>query len=112
MGVLALAGCDDKGAAPKPEDKPAATAKASGDKAEAPKKAEEPKKVPTKPVKQAKAKAYEFAQELGTLPEGVGIAVGEKAPDFELPSVDGKKVRLSGLTKEKKVLLVFYRGGW
>ena len=52
------------------------------------------------------------AQALGTLPDGVGIAVGEVAPDFELPAVEGGKVSLSALLKKGEVLLVFYRGGW
>ena len=60
----------------------------------------------------AKPKPFAAAGELGTLPEGVGIAVGERAPDFELPSVEGGKVRLSELLERSEVLLVFYRGGW
>jgi hypothetical protein len=51
-------------------------------------------------------------QEIGTLPDGVGIAVGEPAPDFELADDDGKKLKLSELSKKSEVLLVFYRGGW
>ncbi len=65
-------------------------------------------------LKAAKAKAFKSTseQELGTLPEGVGVPVGEAAPDFELPSVEGGKVKLSELTKKSEVMLVFYRGGW
>ncbi|MBA9076479.1 peroxiredoxin [Rufibacter quisquiliarum] len=33
---------------------------------------------------------------------------GEKAPDFELPDMTGKKVRLYEILKEKKVVLYFY----
>jgi len=50
--------------------------------------------------------------DLGTMPEGIGLAVGTEAPDFELPGLDGKKVRLHALLDQSKVLLVFYRGGW
>ena len=62
----------------------------------------------------AKAKAFKSTgqQDLGTLPEGVGIAVGETAPDFELPAVEGGEVSLSELTEKSEVMLVFYRGGW
>jgi hypothetical protein len=49
---------------------------------------------------------------LGTLPEGVGIAVGETAPLFTLPNQDGKPVALAELIAKSEVLLVFYRGGW
>jgi hypothetical protein len=49
---------------------------------------------------------------LGTLPEGVGLAVGTKAPDFEALDVDGKPASLDTLVANGDVLLVFYRGGW
>jgi cytochrome oxidase Cu insertion factor (SCO1/SenC/PrrC family) len=39
------------------------------------------------------------------------IKVGEKAPDFSLPSADGKMVRLSECAGQK-VLIDFYRGYW
>lgn len=67
-----------------------------------------------KDLKAAKPKAHAATadDELGTLPGGVGIAVGETAPDFELPAVEGGKVSLSELRKKSEVLLVFYRGGW
>lgn len=66
------------------------------------------------PLKAATAKEFKATaeQDLGTLPDGVGIAVGDAAPDFELPAVEGGKVKLSELTKKSEVLLVFYRGGW
>lgn len=38
---------------------------------------------------------------------------GDKAPQFELPDVNGNNVSLSQiLAKGKKVVVVFYRGGW
>jgi cytochrome oxidase Cu insertion factor (SCO1/SenC/PrrC family) len=39
------------------------------------------------------------------------IKVGEKAPDFALPSADGKTIRLSDFTGHN-VLIDFYRGYW
>ena len=59
-----------------------------------------------------KPKAYGHAQQLGTLPEGVGVAVGEKAPPFTLKGADGKKVELAALLNQQAVMLFFYRGGW
>jgi hypothetical protein len=39
------------------------------------------------------------------------VPVGSTAPDFELPSPSGGKVKLSSL-RGKTVVLVFYRGYW
>ena len=41
--------------------------------------------------------------------EPLKISVGEKAPDFALPSTDGQTVRLSSLAGHT-VLIDFYRG--
>ena len=41
----------------------------------------------------------------------LNIKVGEKAPDFALPSADGKTVRLSDYAGHS-VLIDFYRGYW
>lgn len=38
------------------------------------------------------------------------ISINTKAPDFELDSYDGKKVRLSDYYGNKNILLVFNRG--
>jgi peroxiredoxin len=43
-------------------------------------------------------------------PEGLFIA--SKAPDFKAKDQNGKEVRLKDLLKERKVVLVFYRGQW
>ena len=37
---------------------------------------------------------------------------GDTAPDFILPNVDGRSVRLYSELEEGPVVLVFYRGGW
>lgn len=51
-------------------------------------------------------------REPAQLPEGDGLAVGVKAPDFSLPDKDGKKIALADYAGEKKVVLIFYRGSW
>lgn len=38
--------------------------------------------------------------------------VGEKAPDFILPDVHGRGMKLSEKTATGPVVLIFYRGGW
>lgn len=40
------------------------------------------------------------------------VKEGERAPDFELPNVQGKSVSLSALLERGPVVLAFYRGGW
>ncbi|HCO12074.1 MAG TPA: peroxiredoxin [Desulfonauticus sp.] len=40
------------------------------------------------------------------------VKVGELAPDFELPSISGKKVRLSSFRGKKNVLLSFVPAAW
>jgi peroxiredoxin len=35
------------------------------------------------------------------------LRAGDEAPDFELPTLDGQRVRLSGLRGKKHVLLEF-----
>jgi hypothetical protein len=59
-------------------------------------------------------KAYGFTDQaaLGTLPKGVGIPVGQTAPDFNLPAHAKGHVTLDALLTKGEALLVFYRGGW
>jgi hypothetical protein len=49
-----------------------------------------------------------------SLPKSAGAPqVGQRAPDFSLADTSGKQVSLSEtLSKQKGVLLVFYRGYW
>jgi peroxiredoxin len=51
-------------------------------------------------------------QQLGTLPEGVGIVVGQRAPDALLRDANNHAVQLRDLVATGPILLVFYRGGW
>ncbi len=52
------------------------------------------------------------AQRLGTAPPGLGIKVGDRAPDASLQDVSGKMRKLSDLYAHGPVFIVFYRGGW
>ena len=36
----------------------------------------------------------------------------ERAPDFELPNADGRRIRLSDQLERGPVVLTFYRGTW
>jgi len=38
--------------------------------------------------------------------------VGDRAPDFALPSASGEMVRLAALLAKGPVVLTFYRGTW
>jgi peroxiredoxin len=40
------------------------------------------------------------------------LKVGDRAPDFELPDANGKKVKLSELLSRGPVVVTWYRGGW
>ncbi len=43
---------------------------------------------------------------------GGALGVGDRAPDFELPDIDGGTVQLSDLLANGPVVLTFYRGAW
>ncbi|WP_176059496.1 peroxiredoxin-like family protein [Paraburkholderia sp. BCC1876] len=40
------------------------------------------------------------------------LAVGQDAPDFELPGASGRAVSLAEVLQKGPAVLVFYRGGW
>jgi len=40
------------------------------------------------------------------------LSVGSLAPDFKAVAFSGEKLQLSKITKEKNVVLMFYRGQW
>ncbi len=46
------------------------------------------------------------------LEPGEGLRLGSDAPAFELPDGNGTLHALADYTGEKKVVLIFYRGGW
>lgn len=49
---------------------------------------------------------------IGTLPPGIGIATGERAPDAAVRDAEDREVSLASLWKAGPIMLVFYRGGW
>ena len=40
------------------------------------------------------------------------VKVGDKAPEFTLEDMKGRRISLSAFRSHKKVVLVFYRGRW
>ncbi len=47
------------------------------------------------------------------LEPGEGLNIGSQAPDFELPDGNGALHALADyIGNDKKVVIVFYRGGW
>ena len=40
------------------------------------------------------------------------VAVGQTAPDFTLPGLDGEERTLSALRGDQRAVLVFFRGAW
>ena len=47
---------------------------------------------------------------LGLTSVAVAVEIGEKAPDFTLPSTTGEKISLSQFQGKKPVLIEFYSG--
>jgi peroxiredoxin len=45
---------------------------------------------------------------LAVIPPVFAVEVGDKAPDFELPSTQGGKLKLSSFQGKKNVLIEFY----
>ncbi|MFT7582356.1 MAG: hypothetical protein ACI9MR_004038 [Myxococcota bacterium] len=109
--VLSTFGCDKETPKPAAPEAPQVTsAPARAEPATKPPKAAVATPAPT----HSKPKAYKNpeAAAIGTLPEGVGIPVGQKAPDTIVSGLDGKPLSLASLSQDGPLLLVFYRGGW
>jgi len=49
---------------------------------------------------------------LGTVPSGMGLKVGSKAPSLTLDSITGGQQSLAELYAQGPTFVVFYRGGW
>lgn len=50
--------------------------------------------------------------QIGEMPDGVGIPAGESAPDVAAVDADGNEVQLLELAEDESILVFFYRGGW
>lgn len=62
------------------------------------------------PLKQTFKKGIEHVSASGVV--DTAKRTGDTAPDFTLPSAEGKDVTLSNLLQEGPVVVVWYRGGW
>lgn len=40
------------------------------------------------------------------------VKIGDTAPDFTLENMDGRRIALSEVYRNRNVILVFYRGQW
>lgn len=60
-------------------------------------------------AKAAINRAFADIEEHGLVP---GLAIGDQAPDFELPDARGGRVRLADRLATGPVVLTFYRGSW
>ncbi|MEU8346286.1 Peroxiredoxin [Actinomadura meyerae] len=60
-------------------------------------------------AKAAINRAFADIEEQGLVP---GLAIGDRAPDFELPDARGGRVRLADRLATGPVVLTFYRGSW
>jgi peroxiredoxin len=76
--------------------------------------APQPAAVAEPPVAPPRMMPYASTPEtaFGTLPEGIGVPVGTVLPDVQASGADGRTVSLQALLKDKRALIVFYRGGW
>ena len=72
-----------------------------------------PPKAPAK-LTASPAKAFKPTKQadLGTRPEGVGLAKGDKVPAFQATTVEGRPFSNADLLAGGPVLVIFYRGGW
>ncbi len=109
-----LAGCDQKDGSQETNAKTsvqkgseasrrAAERAAKAARAEAKAKAEQKAK--------PRSKATEAPDEIGTLPEGIGLKVGSEVPSGKAEDLEGETIALDEF-EEGPTLLVFYRGGW
>lgn len=49
---------------------------------------------------------------IGVVPPGIGIQVGQPAPNVTVRDADNRELSLADLWKPGPIMLVFYRGGW
>jgi hypothetical protein len=53
--------------------------------------------------------SYRFGNKYGS---ELKLNEGDKAPDFNMPNLYGENVNLYNTLDSKRVILIFYRGGW
>lgn len=107
--VLTLIGCG--GAEPARTDEPTSSDHEEHAEAESPEPvAEGTEPAPDLPT--SREHAITTAEAFGTLPEGVGVAVGSDAPNARLANLEGQAVELTDLYRRGATMVVFYRGGW
>ncbi len=61
------------------------------------------------PVKQVATSA---AEELGQVPEGLGLSPGDAVADFAIKTFEGVPTSFNELLEDAPLLVIFYRGGW
>ncbi len=99
-----LLGCDSKPQASAQDEPSEESAHAASNKSSEEPAAEAPR---------AKETHTLGPDELGVLPEGIGLEVGEQAPDVGVSAADGSgEVNLLERAAEQPLLVIFYRGGW
>lgn len=100
----AAVGCG--GSEPVPDPSGGAVANSQSDESETETETEAPD------LPNNRAHAIAALDSLGTLPEGVGIAVDTDAPNATVSDLDGQSVELTELYGRGPIMLIFYRGGW
>lgn len=109
---LVLAACDSKSAPPASSNQKTAEPAAAPAPAPAEPAVAAAKPMSPEPPKPAMVLGETPADKLGTVPEGLGLKVGSKAPDATLPDITGASQNLAALYGQGPTFVVFYRGGW
>lgn len=94
------------------EDEPATAPSPTPDTAPTLEAAPDPEAEPAERRPRSKRVQPTAAERLGSLPDRIGVAVGEPAPDATVQDAEGQPVQLRDLVEDGPVMLVFYRGGW
>ena len=112
-GLALSVGCEQSRQAPQPAPSAAvsvATAPAASSSATPAASRAAPAAAPK--VGDVGMKEPEKPAAIGTLPDGIGVAVGKAAPSAKLKNYDDEDIELSSQWAKRRMLLVFYRGGW
>lgn len=109
--ALAVAGCNEPETRA-PDEGTTKPAAAEADLPELPAPEDHDKEPSPAEKPKVKETTATEASALGTLSEGVGLAVGSELPDITVTNIDGESVELSSLHADGPALFLFYRGGW